>query len=69
VIPFRTKTEDAGYHSQAEADIDYGVLMHPPVAVALADLLTCISMMPSASDPTDRGVAEALAREILRESQ
>lgn len=41
-------------------------LLGPPVALALADLLACISMMPSASDPTDRSVAEALARAILR---
>lgn len=50
----------------AACDGAYIELMHPPVALALANLLTCLSMMPSASDPTDLAVAEQLAREILR---
>lgn len=75
VIPFRTKTEDAGFHSQAEADMDYAVLVHPPVALALAELLEffadhwidakAVVHYSARADAQERALRTA--REILRE--
>lgn len=80
-IPLQTRTEDAGFHSQAQADVDFAALMHPPVALALAAWLDrdaeTIDIARSGyavlSDDPDAVVAEfhrhsiAVARAILRE--
>lgn len=80
-IPLQTRTEDAGYFSQAEADVTYAALMHPPVALALADLLDETARSVDARVEAEQylglrdgeiklrseDLAVALAREILRE--
>lgn len=43
-IPLRTMTEDAGFYSQAEADVTYGATMHPGVGLALADWLDAVAV-------------------------
>jgi len=82
-VPFRTTTEDAGYHSQAEADVDFATLMHPPMALALAELLdlevkhwdACrLGEMTAGAEPgiltgAREDAVHALARAILREEE
>jgi hypothetical protein len=72
-VPFRTTTEDAGYHSQAEADVDLAVMMHPPVALALAGLLDAVAdvwaSFPPGDDGEDVQALLALARAVLREEE
>lgn len=48
---------------------EYVALVDWRVGLAVADLLEVLSFMPSASDPTDRSVAVALARAVLREGE
>lgn len=49
---------------------DFIALVHPPVALALAELLERISVMPFISvAPSVREYAESVAREVLREPE
>lgn len=47
---------------------EHAASWHPDVALAVADLLTAFSMMPSASDPTDLSAALRVARAYLKEN-
>jgi hypothetical protein len=51
------------------ANAEYIALMHPPVALALAELLHVMSWMPSFADPTDMHIAVVAARAVLREEE
>jgi hypothetical protein len=80
-VPFSTVTEDAGYHSQAEADVSYAALVHPPVALALADWLDFaaraswarreaekqVGFQPGDLTSHEEDLALAVARAVLRE--
>lgn len=62
-LPLVEFANDHGGASTAE----YVALLHPPVALAFANLLTCISYMPSASNQTDMVSALEAADAVLRE--
>ncbi len=67
-IPLQTRTEDAGFHSQAEADVDYAALMHPPVALAVAKWLDLAASWYAGAPHSDEAEhALAVARAVLRE--
>lgn len=59
---------DSGAPVQIAPTAEYIALMHPPVAIALADLLERIYVAPQvAVMPSVREYAERVARAILRE--
>ncbi len=70
-----TKTDDAGFFSQAEADVEYVALMHPPVALALADWLdqaaeeVAIAGVMGGFQPRSLAGAVATAKAVLREPE
>jgi hypothetical protein len=51
----------------SEANAAYIALMHPPVALAVAELLEVLATEQQTSNPFDLISAESLARAILRE--
>lgn len=46
-------------------DLPRPVLLAPPVAIALSDLLQVLSWCPSAADPTDLAAARVCAAAVL----
>lgn len=72
-IPLQTRTEDAGNYSQAEADVSYAALVHPPVALAWADLLDAAAQHWEWGTGTIRSDLGrrllAVARAVLREPE
>lgn len=78
-----TRTEDASQFRQADADAAFATLMHPPVALALAEFLDFAAIAEDAAraaegfvgieaetltTPRDRAL-RALARAVLREPE
>lgn len=73
VVPEHADTVAAGNVARLKrrqrADADFIALMHPPVALALAELLETLATMPEISNRFDLIAAESLARAILREPE
>jgi hypothetical protein len=55
------------FETYSEGLAGYASMLHPPVALALAELLQVLSWFPSQADATDLTAAVAVARQVLRE--